>query len=449
MTANLDVIVIGTGEAARPVAYASREAGRSVAVIDSLPFGGTCELRGCDPKKVLVGVSELIDWSHRMQGKGASASAMSLNWSDLIRFKRTFTDPVPRENEKSFEAAGISAYHGRARFVDRTSVEVDGEQLVGRSVVIASGARPASLGIQGEELLTTSTQFLELDQLPGRIAFVGGGYIAFEFAHIAARAGARVHVLHRGDRPLEQFDPDLVAMLVEATRELGVEIRLHTEVTAIEREADSLLVHTRGDQEELVESDLVVHAAGRVPDLDDLDLDAAGITHDKSGIAVNEYLQSVSNPAVYAAGDAVSGGGFPLTPVAGMQGSILATNLLKGNHWTVNYTGIPSVVFTTPPLARAGLTEEGAHAQGLQFATHHEDTSSWFSSRRVGSPHSGYKTLVEEGTGRVLGAHLFGPNAEEVINLFALAIRSGMPAIELRHMLYAYPTSVSDVGSML
>ena len=450
MTANLDVIVIGTGEAARPVAYACREAGRSVAIIDSLPFGGTCELRGCDPKKVLVGVSELIDWSHRMQGKGASAPAMSVNWSDLIRFKRTFTDPVPRENEQSFEEAGISAFHGRARFVDRTSVEVDGEHLVGGSVVIATGARPATLGIPGEELLTTSTQFLELDQLAGRIAFVGGGYIAFEFAHIAARAGAQVHVLHRGDRPLEQFDPDLVAMLADATRELDVEIRLQTEVTAIERQADGLLVHTRtGDQEEMVEVDLAVHAAGRIPDIDDLDLDAAGVTHDKSGIAVNEYLQSVSNPAVYAAGDAVSGGGFPLTPVAGMQGSILASNLLKGNHRTVNYTGIPSVVFTTPPLARAGLTEEAAHAQGLHFVTHHEDTSSWYSSRRVGLPHSGYKTLVEEGTGRVLGAHLFGLHAEEVINLFALAIRSGMPANELRHMVYAYPTSGSDVGSML
>jgi glutathione reductase (NADPH) len=449
LTANLDVIVIGTGEAARPVAYTCREAGRSVAVIDSLPFGGTCELRGCDPKKVLVGVAELVDWSHRMQGKGASL-AMSVNWSDLIRFKCTFTDPVPRENEQSFEEAGISAFHGRAHFVDRTSVEVDGETLVGRNVVIATGARPAALGIPGEELLTTSTQFLELDQLPRRVAFVGGGYIAFEFAHIAARAGAQVQVLHRGERPLEQFDPDLVAMLAQATRELGVDIRLQTEVTAVDRQAEGLLVHTRtGDKEETVATDMAVHAAGRVPDVDDLDLDAAGVTHDRSGIAVNEYLQSVSNPAVYAAGDAVSGGGFPLTPVAGMQGSILASNLLKGNHRAVNYTGIPSVVFTTPPLARAGLTEEAARAQDLRFVTHHGDTSGWYSSRRVGLPHSGYKTLVEEGTGRVLGAHLFGLQAEEVINLFALAIRNGIPANELRHMVYAYPTSGSDVGSML
>src|SRR5487761_265308 len=176
MPTAVDLLVLGTGSAAQSVAYPCREAGRSVAVIDSLPFGGTCELRGCDPKKVLVGVSELIDWSHRMQGKGASAPAMSVNWSDLIRFKRTFTDPVPRENERSFEEAGISAFHGSAHVIDRTSVEVDGETLVGRNVVIATGARPATLGIPGEELLTTSTQFLELDKLPRRVAFVGGGY---------------------------------------------------------------------------------------------------------------------------------------------------------------------------------------------------------------------------------------------------------------------------------
>src|SRR5260370_19602049 len=236
-----------------------------------------------------------------MRVKGVSAPATSVIWPDLIRFKRSFTDPVPEENEKSFEEAGTTALNGRAHFVDRTSVQVDGETLVGRRVVIATGARPATLGIQGEENLTTSTQFLELDELPRRIAFVGGGYIAFEFAHIAARAGAQVHILHRGSHPLEQFDADLVAMLVHATRELGIEIRLQTEVTAVERTGDRLLVHTRaGGNDQVVEADLAVHAAGRVPDIDDLDLDAADIATNQMGITVNEYLQSVSNTAVYA-----------------------------------------------------------------------------------------------------------------------------------------------------
>jgi glutathione reductase (NADPH) len=450
MATAVDVIVIGTGSAAQSVAYKVREAGQSVVVIDSRPFGGTCQLRGCDPKKALVGVSDLVDWSQRMQGKGISAPALSINWPELIRFKRTFTDPAPHENEQAFAEAGILTRHGRAHFVDRTSVEVGGETLVGRHVVIAGGARHATLGIPGEDLLTTSTQFMELERLPRRILFVGGGYIAFEFAHVAARAGAQVRVVHRGSRPLQKFDPDLVAMLLETTKALGVEIAVNTAVVAIERQAERLFVQVRtSGQEQAFEADLVVHAAGRVPEIDDLDLEVAGVARTAAGVAVNDYLQSVSNPAVYAAGDAVASGGFPLTPVAGMQGAIVASNLLKGNHGIANYAGIPSVVFTTPPLARVGLTEEAAHAEGLRFATNHGDTSDWYTSRGVGLRNTGFKTLVEEGTGRILGAHLLGQHAEEVINLFGLAIRSGIRARDLKHMVFAYPTSASDLSSML
>jgi glutathione reductase (NADPH) len=450
MATAVDVIVIGTGSAAQSVAYKTREAGWSVAVVDSRPFGGTCQLRGCDPKKVLVGVSELVDWSQRMQGNGVSARALSINWPDLIRFKRTFTEPAPEENAQAFAEAGILARHGRAHFVDRTSVEVDGETLVGRHVVIAGGARHATLGIPGEDLLTTSTQFLELDQLPSRILFIGGGYIAFEFAHIAARAGAKVRVLHRGSRPLQMFDPDLVGTLVEATRGLGVAVGLNTEVVAIERQGDHLLVQARTPtQEQTFEADMVVHAAGRVPEIDDLKLEVAGVTRTPAGVTVNDYLQSVSNPAVYAAGDAVDSGGFPLTPVAGMQGAIVASNLITGNHRSPNYAGIPSVVFTTPPLARAGLTEEAARAEGLRFSTNHGDTSDWYTSRRVALRHTGFKTLVEKETGRILGAHLLGEHAEEVINLFGLAIRTGITSSDLKHAVFAYPTSASDIGSML
>ncbi len=450
MTTTFDVIVLGTGSAAQNVAYTCRASGWSVAVIDSRPFGGTCQLRGCDPKKVLVGVAELVDWSRRMQGQGVSVPGLSLNWPDLIRFKRTFTDPVPEGTERSFAEAGITMRHGRAHFIDRTAVQVGDETLVGRHVVIATGARHAPFGIPGEEYLTTSTQFMELDHLPPRIVFVGGGYIAFEFAHIAARAEARVQVLHRGARPLEKFDPDLVAQLVQATRELGVAVHLSTAVTAIERRSDHLLVHARtSEQEHTVEADLVVHAAGRVPEIDDLDLDVGGVAREKEGVSVNAYLQSVSNPAVYAAGDAVASGGFPLTPVAGMQGDTVARNLLEGNWHTPNYAGIPSVVFTTPPLARVGLSEAAARAQGLHFRTHREDTSSWYSSRRVALPHTGSKVFIEESTDRILGAHLLGLHAEEVINLFGLAIRAGLRASDLKTMVYAYPTSVSDIGNML
>ena len=447
----VDLIVLGSGEAAQSVAYPCREAGWSVTVVDSDPFGGTCSLRGCDPKKVLVGVSELVDWTRRMKGKGISSPVPTLVWPDMIRFKHTFVDGVPDSNEKSFTEAGIRAIQGRAHFVGPASLRVGAETLVGRHVVIAAGARHAPLGIAGEEYLTTSTEFLDLDQLPRRVVFVGGGYIAFEFAHVAARVGAEVAILHRGDRPLERFDADLVAQLVQVTRDLGVDVRVRTTVTAVEKRGNELIVHAR-DTEGMTEvaADLVVHAAGRVPEIDDLGVDVAGIERaENGGVAVNEYLQSVSNPAVYAAGDAVASGGFPLTPVAGMQGRIVATNLLTGNTRAPSYEGIPTVVFTTPPLARVGLDEETARAQGLSFTTHQEDTSGWYSSRRVALAHTGFKTLVEDGTDRILGAHLLGIHAEEIVNIFALAIRTGLSAHDLKEMVFTYPTSASDVRYMI
>jgi glutathione reductase (NADPH) len=161
-------------------------------VVDSRPFGGTCSWRGCDPKKVLVGVAELVDWGRRMQGSGVSAPAPTLAWSDLIAFKRSVIESVCADVESGFREAGIAALHGRARFVGPTTLAVGEETITAGHVVIAGGARHAPLGIPGEEHLTTSTAFLELDRLPARVAFVGGGYIAFEFAHIAAR-GRRGH----------------------------------------------------------------------------------------------------------------------------------------------------------------------------------------------------------------------------------------------------------------
>jgi len=447
----VDLVVVGTGSAAQSVAFACREAGWSVTVVDSRPFGGTCAQRGCDPKKVLVGISELVDWTRRMQGKGLSAPAATVVWSDMIDFKKTFIDNVPTSTEAGFRDAGILTVRGRAQFVGPSSLRVDGETHDARHVVIAAGARHAPLGIRGEEHLVTSTAFLELDELPRRVAFVGGGYIAFEFAHVAAHSGAEVQILHRGDRPLEGFDADLVGHLLGATRDLGVDVQVRTTVVAVDREGDELVVRTRSrDEESEVVCDLVVHAAGRVPEIDDLALEAAGVERvGRGGIAVNDYLQSVSNPVVYAAGDAVASGSLPLTPVAGMQGGIVATNLLEGNTCTPNYEGIPSVVFTTPPLARVGLDETTARARGFRFTVHQDDTSDWYSSKRVALPHTGYKTLVEDGTGRILGAHLFGLHAEEVVNIFGLAIRKGLSAGDLKDMVYAYPTSASDISYMV
>ena len=282
---------------------------------------------------------------------------------------------------------------------------------------------------------------------------IGAGYIAFEFAHIAARAGASVTMFGRG-RPLKQFDADLVNRLVEHTRGLNIDVRLDAPVAAVERTGSEFHVKSGNATPpgaDLEAADLVIHGAGRIPRTSELDLGRANVETDKRGaIEVNEWLQSVSNPKVYAAGDAVaSPGALPLTPVGGHQSVIVASNLLHGNHRKPDYRGVSSVVFTTPPLAAVGLTEEAAKAQGLKVRVKSEDTRSWFSNRRVRETAAMYKTIVEDGTNRILGAHLLGPHADEVINLFAIAVRNNLTASDLAHMIYAYPTSGSDIAYMV
>jgi len=197
-----------------------------------------------------------------------------------------------------------------------------------------------------------------------------------------------------------------------------------------------------------IDADLVVHAAGRAPDITDLDLATASIEFDDHGVTVNEYLQSVSNPAVYAAGDAANSGALPETPLAAYEGSLAARNLLDGNLHRADYRGQGSVVYSVPSLGRVGLTEEEAHAKGLAFKVNQADTSSWYSARRVAEPASMYKILIEEGSGRILGAHLLGPESDDLTNIFILAIRADIRADDLKQTLFAYPTRASNIASM-
>jgi glutathione reductase (NADPH) len=450
MAKSYDLVVIGTGTAASTAASRCRTAGWRVAVADHLPFGGTCALRGCDPKKVLVGAADALDHVRRLRSKGLAGEA-SIDWGALMKFKRTFTDPVPESREKSFAEKGIDAYHGRARFRGQRSVEVGGETLEGRFVLIATGAVPARLGFEGEAHLASSTDFMELDALPRRIVFVGGGYIAAELSHLAARAGARVTVLQRDPRLLPPFDADLVALLTERSRAIGIDVRLDTAVERVEKDGEAFTVHAKTKGKPIsVDADLVVHAAGRVPDLGTLHLEEARVETEKGRLKLNEYLQSTTNPAVYAAGDAASSGP-PLTPVAGYDAETVAENMLKGNRRKTHYRGVPSVCFTIPPIAAVGLSEEQAKKQGLKFRVRSEkNAAGWYTARQAAESAYGFKVLVEEGTDRILGAHLIGPNADEVINVFALAIRQGIAAGALRDdAIFAYPTSASDIEYML
>ena len=448
MDRHFDLVVVGTGVTSA-VASRCREAGWTVAVVDSRPFGGTCALRGCVPKKILVSAAEAVHAARDLATTGVPAGALTIDWPALTRFKHALVDPTTERTEQTWARLGIEQVHGRACFVGPNTLAVGDERLIGRRVLIAAGSVPAPLGFPGAERLTTTDAFLDLTRLPPDMIFVGGGYVAFEFAHVVARAGVRATIVHRGVRPLEGFDPDLVDALVERSRSLGIRVELETEVRGVEVAGGRLVVRgSRRGEERRLEADVAVHSAGRVPELEDLDLEAGGVKREKHGVSVNEYLQSVSNPAVYAGGDAAALGP-KLTPKADHDASVLATNLLEGNHRAVNYAGIASAVFTLPPLATVGLTEAAARAAGRKFRTSRQDTSGWFNTRRLGEAVSGFKVLVEEDTGHVIGAHLLGPHADEVINLFALAVRARVPAEELRQALYAYPTHGSDVRFMV
>ena len=449
MNRQYDLVVIGAGTAAMTAATRVRSAGWTVAVADFRPFGGTCALRGCDPKKLLISGTSAIDQVTRMQHNGV-AGGVSIDWSELMAFKRTFTDPVPERQEASYRAKGIDTFHGKATFTGRNTLEVAGEVIEAKHVLLASGAEPVRLNISGEEHLVTNEGFLSLEPLPERIVLVGGGYIAAEFSQIAALAGSTVTILQHGNRMLKNFDADLVGWLMEKFQTLRIDVQTGTSVKSIEKTASGYRVRaSKSDGAETrIDADLVVHAAGRAPNLDGLHLEAAGIDVLHGRLELNEFLQSVSNPAIYAAGDSAQMGP-PLTPVSSHDAKVVAANLLAGNHVRPDYRGVPSVAFTVPPIAAVGLSEDEARAQGRKFRMKSQKASGWFTARQAAEPVYGFKVLVEEDTDLVLGAHLVGPHVEEVINLFALAIRHGLTAAQLKATMFAYPTGASDIGYML
>ena len=450
MSEKFDVIVIGTGPSGGAIANKCRNDGLNVAVIDSRGYGGTCPIRGCIPKKVLTSATELIDQNMRMRHKGIDSKS-GVNWKTLIDFKRTFTDPVPDATEKGLKESGIAAFHGQAAFVGAHEIQInDGQILKAEKIVIATGADPVSLPIEGKQYLTYSDEFLEMESLPERIIFVGGGYVSFEFAHIAARAGSEVHIIQRGESPLKAFDPDLVKRLVDKSEEIGINVHLNTSVKAIEKSTQGFTVKAERNKETVTfAGDIVVHGGGRAPNVDRLNLEQGNVNYEKAGITVNECLQSVSNPDVYAAGDVADTPGAPLTPVAQLEAEAVSNNILKGNKNQADYTGVPSVVFTTPKLAMAGMSEQQAEDAGYNTRVNNMDIAEWFTYKHTNDDTAAVKIIIDKDSDHILGAHLLGGEAGELINYFAMAIQLNLTTADLKKVTYVFPTAVSDIPSML
>ncbi len=448
--ASYDLIVIGAGMAGVTAANKCAAAGWRVAIVDDLPYGGTCALRGCDPKKILRRGAEIIDSAHLLAGKGIDPAGLRIDWTALSSHMHGFTDPVPGNMERDLARHGVETLHGTATFIAPDRLELDGTSLRFEHALIATGARPRPLGFAGAEHVIDSTDFLYLSELPEQILFVGGGFISFEFAHIAARAGNRPVIVDHGPRPLRRFDPDLVELLAARSIDIGIDIHRMTDIVAIEPSGGGHRVTIdRAGEPATIDTDLVVHGAGREADLSRLGLAAAGVAHGPLGVHVADHLQSTTNPRIYAAGDAADTPGMPLTPVAVFEGKIAASNMLGHATTVPDYSGVPTAVFTIPELARVGLLESEAIDAGIDFDVRYTDTSRWYSNYRVGETTAAAKILVDRANDTIVGAHMLGPDYGELINFCALAIKLGLTTRQLKSMTAAYPTVTSDLGSML
>jgi len=439
-TMKADILVIGTGTSGYTVAHGLRKAGKSVAIADRRSFGGTCAKRGCQPKKYLVANTEIIHLARSLEGQGVF-KAPEVVWPDLMTLKREFTENVSVNSEQGFLDAGIEVFHGDVHFTGTNSVLIGDKPVEADKIILAVGSVPFSLNIPGGDLSVDSEFFLDMDTMPERVIFIGGGYISFELAGVAHIAGAVTTILHRSVQPLKQFDPDLVNTLVEAMREDGLSLLTEHPVEKIEKAEKGFKV-TAGD--EIYFADLVVNASGRGPDLNSLNLESGNIDFGSRGIGVNKYLQSSSNSDVFAVGDCAASGPN-LATVADMQAEIVVSNILNGTKRVPDYNNIPSAVFSLPPMAAVGISEKEARDSKLDVRIKIMDQTAWPSSKRIGQKAAMYKVIIDNKTDKILGIHILGHNAPEVINTFALAVKFGHTVKELKSVLWAYPTHTSDM----
>ncbi len=445
-TTHFHTIVVGSGTAAYYAVDGLVRAGQQVAMVDERSFGGTCALRGCQPKKYLVSNAEAVAMASQLVGQGITA-APKTNWEALQSLKNQFLEGRSEADVRQWQKKGVTTFHGQAVMTNTDTIKVNDTHLHADHIVLATGALPKSSSIPGAEYIHDSEYFLNLPHLPKRLLFIGGGYISFEFAHIAIRAGAEeVILMHRSAKALKTFEQDGVEVLIEASKEAGIKMQFNRFPTKITPAGEHFIVHDSEGQ--TYATDCIIGATGRIPNVAVLEGDHGQVAHGTDGIEVTPYLQSTSNPKVYAIGDCAATGHM-LAPVADYEGQIVVGNILGTDKTPIDYAVVPSVVFTIPAISSVGVTEKEAMEQGLSYRTNQGSTNKWPSSLRIGERHGYYKVLIDPTNDHILGAHIVRHNAEEVINIFALAIKHRIKAHELAEFMWAYPTYTSDLKYMV
>jgi len=438
-----DVIIIGTGTAGQSAAFELAAEGYSVAIVESSSTpGGVCALRGCQAKKYFYEVTETVARARHLMGKGVN-EIPGTNWSKILGEKNKFTAAIPENTVNNLRGNGVALYRGEAGFVDGSTITVDSTTLYADAIIIATGALPRKLNLAGSEHTITSNEFLELNALPKRIAFIGGGFISFEFAHFAARLGGsanNIHILEVHDRPLQPFDEDMVAKLIAASADEGINIHTASSVSSILKNNSAYIVETASG--ETLQVDLVVNSIGRVPNIDDLNLQAAGVEFSAKGIRVDANMQS-SNPHIYAIGDCAET--LQLARVADMEALTAAGAIVARKEGldlpSIDYSAAPAVLFTYPQLGMVGKTEKQLQTEDIKYWKSFEANLSWPTYRRIGMKHAAYKILVDAND-HILGAHFLSDNTTGLINTFKQAMLNA-------NIMAPYPSRESDILYML
>lgn len=439
-----DFFIIGAGSGGVRAARMAAQMGARVGICEDYRVGGTCVIRGCVPKKLLVYASEFSGAFQDAQGFGWAAAAPAFSWPELIAAKDREIDRLNGLYINTLKNAGVTQHRSRGRLLDRHTIELsdaDGVTTVSaRHILIATGAWPELPEIPGISHAITSNEAFHLADLPRRIAIVGGGYIAVEFIGIFNGLGSKVTQLYRGEQILRGFDRDLRDGLAAEMVKKGVDLRLNTNVAAIERQDDTLrLALTSGST---LEVDAVMFATGRAPNTRGLGLEAAGVALGKNGeVLVDKYSRTnVDN--IYAVGDVT--GRVALTPVAIKEGTAVAETLYGKGPTTVDYANIPTAVFSQPQIGTVGLSEEDARHEYGDIDVYKASFRPMKFTLAGRDERALMKLIVERASDRVVGAHMMGPDAAEIIQGLAIAIKAGARKADFDATVAVHPSAAEE-----
>ena len=451
-----DAIVIGAGQAGGPLSTALENAGWKTALIERVHVGGTCINEGCTPTKTMVASARVAYLARRGADYGVHTGPVTIDMVKVRQRKRDIVDSFRGGSERRIEStAGLDFLMGEASFTGPKTLEVllntgDTRQLTASTIFINAGDRPAKLALDGIENVSTldSTSIMELDTVPEHLLVIGGGYVGLEFGQMFRRFGSQVTVIQRGAFLLSREDPDVAGEVAHILREDGIEVLLETKPVLVEQSAQGtihLTVHTPAGERTLSGSHLLA-AAGRVPNSDWLNLDAAGIQTEKRGsIQVNERL-GTNVPGIYALGDVKGGPAF--THISYDDFRIIRTNLLENGNASIRERLVPYTVFIDPQLGRVGLSETEARAQGHNIKVAKMPMNYVARALEVDESRGFMKAVVDAGTSQILGCAILGIEGGEIMGVLQMAMMGKVPYTVLRDAVFAHPTLAESLNNL-